>query len=51
MSERDWDETDVSGEVEEARHEAFIHRCAMRDMDQGIDPYPKNWESNNDDNE
>jgi hypothetical protein len=46
MSERDWDETDVSGEVEEARHEAFIHRCAMRDMDQGIEP-----NFSNDDNE
>ena len=38
MSDRDWDETDCSSEVEEARQEAFIRKCAKRDMDQGIDP-------------
>lgn len=45
---RDDDQYDLSSEIEEARHEAFIHRCAMRDMDQGIDPYPTNWDSNDD---
>lgn len=30
------DDYDLSTEIEEARHEAFIHSCAMRDMDQGI---------------
>jgi hypothetical protein len=38
MSDRDWDETDCSSEVEDARQEAFIRKCAKRDMDQGIDP-------------
>lgn len=32
------DDYDLSTEIEEARHEAFIHSCAMRDMDQGIEP-------------
>jgi hypothetical protein len=39
LPERDWDETDVSGEVEEARHEAFLRQCMKRDMDQGIEPF------------
>jgi hypothetical protein len=39
------DDYDLSTEIEEARHEAFIHSCAMRDMDQGIEP------SRDDDNE
>ena len=34
----DEDQYDLSSEIEEARHESFIHRCAMRDMDQGIRP-------------
>ena len=34
----DEDEYDLSSEIEEARHESFIHNCAMRDMDQGIRP-------------
>jgi hypothetical protein len=39
------DDYDLSTEIEEARHEAFIHSCARRDMDQGIEP------TNDDDHE
>ena len=39
------DDYDLSTEIEEARHEAFIHSCAIRDMDQGIEP------TNDDDHE
>lgn len=47
---RDEDQYDLSSEIEEARHKAFIHRCAMRDMDQGI--LPTYWdEPDNDDHE
>jgi len=46
----DRDEYDLSSEIEEARHEAFIHSCAMRDMEQGIRPTYYD-EPENDDNE
>lgn len=46
----DRDEYDLSSEIEEARHEAFIHCCAMRDMEQGIRPTYYD-EPDNDDNE
>jgi hypothetical protein len=46
---RDEDDYDLSSEIEEARHESYIHRCAMRDMDQGI--RPTYWDEPNDDNE
>jgi hypothetical protein len=43
---------DLSGEIEEERQENFLHECAMRDMRDGIDPNPTNWDSDdNDDNE
>ena len=45
----DEDEYDLSSEIEEARHESFIHSCAMRDMDQGI--RPTYWDEPNDDHE
>jgi hypothetical protein len=32
------DDYDLSTEIEEARHEAFIHSCARRDWEQGIRP-------------
>jgi hypothetical protein len=44
----DEDQYDLSSEIEEGKREAFIHRCAMRDMDQGIDQNPTNWDSNED---
>ena len=40
---------DLSSEIEEGRRESYIHRCAMRDMDQGI--RPTYWDEPNDDNE
>jgi hypothetical protein len=33
--ERDFLETDVSGEVEEAREDAYQQECEMRDIEQG----------------
>ena len=46
---RDEDDCDLSSEIAEARHEAYIHRCAMRDIDQGI--RPTYWDEPNDNNE
>ena len=37
MSDDDF-ETDVSGEVNEARELDFAHECEMRDVAQGITP-------------
>ena len=45
----DEDQYDLSSEIEEGKREAFIHRCAMRDMDQGI--RPTYWDEPNDDHE
>jgi hypothetical protein len=45
---RNEDDYDLSSEIEEARHESYIHRCAMRDMDQGIQP--TYYDEPNDDN-
>jgi hypothetical protein len=45
----DEDQYDLSSEIEEGKREAFIHRCAMRDMDQGI--RPTYWDEPNEDNE
>jgi hypothetical protein len=42
------DDCDLSSEIEEARHESYIHKCAMRDMDQGI--RPTYYDEPNDDN-
>ena len=39
---------DLSSEIEEERESEFLHKCAHRDMDQGIDPNPTNWDSNED---
>jgi hypothetical protein len=46
---RDEDDYDLSSEIEEGRRESYIHRCAMRDMDQGI--RPTYWDEPNDDHE
>ena len=35
---RDEDDYDLTSEIEEGKHEAYIHQCAHRDMDQGIAP-------------
>lgn len=40
---------DLSGEIEEEREEKFLYECARRDMRDGIDPNPTNWD--NEDNE
>jgi hypothetical protein len=40
---------DLSGEIEEEREIDYLHKCAMRDMRDGINPYPTNWD--NEDNE
>lgn len=34
-------ETDLSGEMQEARELAHEHACAMRDIEQGITPLPE----------
>jgi hypothetical protein len=34
----DDDGYDLSSEIEEERRERYFHKCAMRDMDQGIRP-------------
>ncbi len=36
--ERDFLETDVSGEIDEARELDFEHDCEMRDIEQGCNP-------------
>jgi hypothetical protein len=36
--ERDFYETDVSGEINEARELDHLHECEMRDIEQGIQP-------------
>lgn len=41
---RDEYETDVSGEVEEARELAHQHACEMRDIEQGIRNWPEEGE-------
>jgi hypothetical protein len=41
---RDEYETDVSGEVEEARELRHQHICEMRDIEQGIRPLPEEGE-------
>ena len=41
---------DLSGEIEEEREETHLYECARRDMRDGIDPNPTNWDSD-DDNE
>jgi hypothetical protein len=46
---RDEDDYDLTSEIEEGKHEAYIHKCAQRDMDQGIQP--TYWDEPNDDNE
>jgi hypothetical protein len=43
---------DLSSEIEEERENDFLYECARRDMRDGIDPNPTNWDSDdNDDNE
>lgn len=42
-------ERDLDSEIDEGREIDYLHKCAWRDMRDGIDPYPTNWD--NDDNE
>ena len=37
---------DLSGEIEEEREEEFLYACARRDMRDGIDPNPRNYDDN-----
>lgn len=46
---RDEDDYDLTSEIEEGKREAYIHQCAHRDMDQGIQP--TYCDEPNDDNE
>jgi hypothetical protein len=46
---RDEDDYDLTSEIEEGKREAYIHQCAKRDMDQGIQP--TYWDEPNDDHE
>lgn len=42
-------ERDLDSEINEGREIDYLHKCAMRDMMDGINPNPTNWD--NDDNE
>jgi hypothetical protein len=37
-------DTDLSGEMQEARELDFQHDCEMRDIEQGIEPYSEEVE-------
>jgi hypothetical protein len=49
MSE--YDDYDLTSEIEEGKREDYIHKCAMRDMDQGIRPEYGDIENEPEENE